>query len=102
MIRHVVLLRFRADVDGAAQEALFERLSALRGRIEGMVGFCHGDNISPEGFGRGYQSGFIVEFDSIAARDAYLADPVHAALGAELVGMLEGGTEGLLVFDIAC
>jgi len=35
------------------------------------------------------------------ARDAYLADEVHRAIGARLVAACSGGTEGLIVFDHA-
>jgi hypothetical protein len=35
-----------------------------------------------------------------AARDRYLADPAHRAAGAKLLGALEGGVAGLLVFDL--
>jgi hypothetical protein len=41
-----------------------------------------------------------MDFPDATARDAYLADGKHKAAGARLVAALEGGDEGLLVFDI--
>ena len=35
-----------------------------------------------------------------AARDRYLVDPAHKAAGARLVAALEGGRDGLIVFDL--
>ena len=35
-----------------------------------------------------------------AMRDAYLADPVHQAIGARIVAAAEGGIDGVFVFDV--
>ena len=41
-----------------------------------------------------------MDFSDAAARDAYLIHPDHKAAGAKLVAALEGGRDGLMVFDI--
>jgi hypothetical protein len=42
-----------------------------------------------------------MDFVDEAARDTYLDHPDHKAAGARLVGALEGGRDGLIVFDMA-
>ena len=41
-----------------------------------------------------------MEFADAAARDRYLPHPAHQVAGSRLVAALEGGTDGLIVFDI--
>ena len=102
MIRHIVLVKFRADVTPDAREAIFASLEALRGHLPGIVDMQFGANVSPEGKSLGFDDGFIIDFADAAARDAYLVDPAHKAAGAQLVAALEGGRDsGLIVFDIA-
>ena len=56
--------------------------------------------MSPEGLGKGFNDGFIMDLADAAARDGYLVDPAHQAAGTRLVAALEGGTDGLIVFDL--
>lgn len=104
MIRHVVLVRFRAEVGPEARDALRRDLEALEvgapGGAAAYQGFAWGPNASPEGLGQGFDTGFTIDFRDRAARDAYLADPGHAAVGARLVAAAEGGLGGLIVFDL--
>nr|WP_287285619.1 hypothetical protein [Mesorhizobium sp.] len=41
-----------------------------------------------------------MDFRDAAARDAYLVHEAHSRAGARLVAALEGGTDGLMVFDL--
>lgn len=102
MIRHLVLLRFRPEVTQAERAALMAALDALRGRLHGMLSFVTLFNVSEEDLVvHGFRDGFAIEFTDPAARDAYLADPEHRAIGARLVAACSGGAEGLIVFDHA-
>ena len=101
MIRHCVLCRFRDDVDETAREALYERLIALCDELPNILDAGFGPNLSEEGFAQGFDGGFTIDFVDESARDAYLEDDVHRAIGADLVAALEGGVEGLIVFDLA-
>ncbi|KRB19524.1 MULTISPECIES: Dabb family protein [Mesorhizobium] len=100
MIRHCVFVRFRDDVPDSERAAIHADLEALRQVIDGMdtVHFCA--NVSPEPFGRGFNHGFTIDFRDAAARDAYLVHEAHRRAGARLVAALEGGTDGLMVFDL--
>lgn len=100
MIRHCVFVKFRAEVSGAERQAIYDQLAALREHLKGVGAMSFGANVSPEGLHQGFLDGFTIDFADAAARDAYLVDEAHKAAGGRLVAALEGGREGLLVFDI--
>ncbi|WP_421761556.1 Dabb family protein [Devosia sp.] len=100
MIRHCVFVKFRADVPRAERQAIYDQLAALRAHLKGIGAMSFGANVSPEGLHQGFADGFTIDFADATARDAYLVDPAHQAAGGRLVAALEGGTKGLLVFDI--
>lgn len=100
MIRHCVFFKFRADVSAAQRAEIYAGLKALVGQIDGLLSADFGPNISPEGLGKGFNDGFIMDLADEAARDRYLVDSAHKAAGERLVAALEGGVEGLLVFDL--
>jgi len=99
MIRHIVLIRFRADVTEAQAENLLAPLAPLSRRL----GFAAtwGRSESPEKIERGYLHGFVADFADWAALEAYQQDAGHKAFGAGLVAHAEGGIDGILVFDLA-
>jgi hypothetical protein len=55
--------------------------------------------VSPESLQRGHTHAFTIDFADEAARDAYLVDAGHKALGARLVAAAEGGRDGITVVD---
>lgn len=100
MIRHCVFVKFRDDVPEAERSAIHADLSALRGSIKGMGAVHFNGNASPEPFAHGFTHGFTIDFNDAAARDAYLVHEAHQKAGARLVAGLQGGTNGLMVFDL--
>ncbi|MFD2057217.1 Dabb family protein [Mesorhizobium calcicola] len=100
MIRHCVFAKFRNDVPNAERVAIHADLEALRQVIDGMDTVKFSANVSPEPFARGFTHGFTIDFRDDAARDAYLVHEAHQRAGARLVAALEGGTDGLMVFDL--
>ncbi|MDB5540683.1 MAG: Dabb [Devosia sp.] len=98
-IRHCVLVKFRADVPPVEREGIYAELAALRDHLA-IEAMSFGHNVSPEGLHQGFLDGFTIDFPDAAARDAYLVDDAHKQAGARLVAALEGGSQGLLVFDI--
>jgi Stress responsive A/B Barrel Domain len=101
MIRHCVFLRFSTEVSRAERDALYAGLDGLRAELPGMLSFKAGPNVSPEGLAKGFEEGFVADFLDAAARDAYLANATHQALGARIAAATEGGGAGILVFDLA-
>jgi hypothetical protein len=102
MIRHIVALRFRAGTPAATKAALYADLRGLAGHIEGILDFQSFDNISVElPLVRGFDDLFWFDFRDLAVRDVYLADAAHQAIGSRIVAELEGGADGVFVFDVA-
>lgn len=100
MIRHCVFVKFRNDVGAGERKAIHADLETLRQVIDGMETVQFSANVSPEPFARGFTHGFIIDFRDSAVRDAYLVHEAHQRAGARLVAALEGGTDGLMVFDL--
>jgi len=100
MIRHIVLIRFRADVGEAAIADLFTELHEIEGKIDGLLAITSGRSESPEGIERGYLHGFVADFADWSALEAYQVHPDHKRLGARFVAHAEGGLDGILVFDL--
>ncbi|GAA5142578.1 Dabb family protein [Nocardioides marinquilinus] len=101
MIRHIVLVRPRADVAPEAWASLMGRLDSVVDALPGAMTFRSGSNVSPEaGMGKGYSEAFVVDFHDAAARDAYLVDPEHVRIGERLVQMAQDGPEGIVVVDL--
>ncbi|MBN9333498.1 Dabb family protein [Devosia sp.] len=101
MIRHCVLVRFRPEVTLQDRAAIYAELESLREVVPGFLAMSAGPNVSPEGLHKGFIDGFTMDFVDEAARDTYLDHPDHKAAGARLVAALEGGRDGLIVFDMA-
>lgn len=100
VVRHCVFLRFRNDVGADEKQAIFRRLASLQDKIPGFERIAFGSNSSPEGLSKGFVDGFVIDFSDASARDAYLVHDDHRAGGAALVALLDGGLDGLLVFDL--
>ena len=100
MIRHIVLIRFRADVPEATISGIFADLHGLQGHLPGLLTITSGRSESPEQIERGYMHGFVADFADWAALADYQAHPDHQRAGAALVAHAAGGLDGILVFDL--
>jgi hypothetical protein len=99
MIRHCVFIRFQTTVADAERQSILADIAALQRLVPGYLAFTAGANVSPEGLGKGYNSGFIIDFADVAARDAYLVHPAHEKAGGRIVAATEGGIDGVFVYD---
>lgn len=101
MIRHLVHLRFRSDVERREKEALYAELAGLSGHIDGILDFQQRTNVSVETpLVRDFLDMFWFDFRDASVRDTYLEDPTHQAIGGRIVERLEGGADGVFVCDI--
>lgn len=101
MITHLVLLRIRDDIPAHEVERVFDMLAGLRAKIPGLLSFSGGAYSSPEGLARGYTHGFVMTFADARARDLYLPHPEHEKAKELVLGVLDGGLDGVLAFDYA-
>src|SRR5262249_41242019 len=95
VLRHIVLYKFKDSVQPAHLREISAAFSALPKKIDGIVGFEHGTNVSPEGKSDGLTYVFVVSFKDEAARDAYLVHPAHK----DYVKMVGDRREKVVVFD---
>ena len=85
VLRHVVLFKFKDDVQPAQVQEVVDAFRALPSQIEGIEGFEWGTNVSPENKAAGFTHCFFVTFRDEKSRDAYLPHPAHKAFG-KIVG----------------
>jgi hypothetical protein len=99
MVKHVALIRFRPDISQGTIDELFRALAGLRRTIPGLLDFSGGPYSSPEGLSKGFTHGFVMTFADEASRDAYLPHPDHERVKQQILPLLDGGLEGVVVFD---
>jgi hypothetical protein len=101
MIRHIVAIRFREGVPEQEKAGYYAALQGLSVHLPGIMEFRSFANVSPEdAVVHGFRDLFWIDFQNAQARDAYLVDPGHQAIGARLVAAAEGGVDGIQVLDI--
>jgi len=96
-IRHLVLLKFKAETSPAQLQALEAAFAALADQISAVQSLEWGTNNSPEGLDKGFTHCFNLTFADEAARAAYLPHPVHMAF----VDQLKPALDDVLVLDYA-
>lgn len=114
LVKHIVLLRFRADVAPEQRAEVSRRFHALQAgtRSDGkpyVLSMTSGPNLSPEGAHHDFDLGFIVEFASIGDRNYYAGKPfvteeafydtAHDEFKEFVSPLLREGGSGVLVFD---
>ena len=94
-IQHIVLFKIKPEVTTEKVTELFRLLAQLQQLIPGITYFTGGAYSSPEGLNQGYTHGFVMTFESVNARDAYLPHPEHERFKAALLPCIDDA----LAFD---
>ena len=79
VLRHVVLYKFKDDVKEEQIQEVIDAFNALPSKIDTIIGYEHGTNVSHEGKSEGLTHCFLVTFANEKDRDAYIAHPAHQA-----------------------
>lgn len=95
LFRHVVLFKFKDEVTPEQVEEVVAAFAALPGKIDTIVAFEHGTDVSVEQKAQGFTHAFVVTFKDAAGRDTYLPHPAHQ----EFVKLVGPRIENVLVFD---
>jgi hypothetical protein len=94
-------MKYADGVPQQTRDGLMRDLAALRIEIDGMEEFRSGKNVSPEStFVHGLTDMFWIDFRNVQARDAYLANETHKAIGSRIMACLDGGAAGIFVCDL--
>jgi len=94
-IQHMVLVKIKPEVTPEKITELFNQLAELQQLIPGITYFSGGSYSSSEGLNQGYTHGFLMTFESVDARDAYLPHPEHERVKATLLPCIDG----VITFD---
>jgi hypothetical protein len=94
-VKHIALIKFKEGTSQEQIDKVFEELMDLSESIEGIEDYVSGPNISPENLSQGYTHGFVMTFQDVAARDAYLPHPEHEKFKANALPLIES----ILVLD---
>ena len=86
-VRHVVVFKYKKDATPDKIAQVTRAFRELRTKIPGITAFEDGVNNSPEGKNLGFTHVYLLTFESVAARDAYLPHPEHKKFG-DLLGKL--------------
>ena len=97
MIRHILLLKQRADATAADIDAARAGLASLVGAIPGLLDFHWGANVAPVERSDGFTHGFTMDFVDQASLDAYGPHPQHKVAAAKVRETFER----VVVFDFA-
>lgn len=88
-LRHVVLFKFKEDVNKEDITKVEQAFKELPKKIPEIKDFEWGTNNSPEGLDKGFTHCFFLTFDSEDDRSIYLPHPDHKAFGQVLRPYLE-------------
>lgn len=87
-VRHLVVFKYKADATAEQIAEVTQAFKDLKNKIPGIVSIEHGKNISPEKKDLGFNYVYLITFENVAARDAYLPHPDHEKFG-QLLGRLK-------------
>jgi hypothetical protein len=96
MVRHFGVFKFKDFVTDEQIITCFGTMKAMVGEIPGLLDMEYGPYNSTEGLNEDFTHGFLMTFDSLASRDAYLPHPIHERAKDIVVPCLER----VIVFDI--
>ena len=96
-VRHVVVFKYKQGATEDQIRQVTDAFRALKSKIPGIVSFERGVNNSPEGKNLGFSHVYLLGFEDVKARDAYLPHPEHKEFG-KLLGRL-GILEDVFVVD---
>lgn len=95
LLRHIVLFKFKDDVTKEQVQEVVDAFSALPEKIDTIVDFECGTDVSVEGKAEGFTHGFVVSFRDEAGRAVYLPHAAHQ----EFVKLVGPRIDKVLVFD---
>ena len=95
ILRHVVLFKFKDNVTADQIDEVTLAFASLPSKIDAIVDFEWGTDVSVEGKSKGFTHSFVVGFRDAAGRDEYLPHAAHQ----EFVKLVGPRLEDVLVFD---
>ena len=95
MLVHLVLIQFKKETSIEVLQKITDGAYSLQ-EINGVEDLNYGENVSPEGLGKGYSHSLTMKFAKATDRDSiYLPHPTHK----KFVKLFVPHTESVLVYD---
>ncbi|HET6881203.1 MAG TPA: Dabb family protein [Pirellulales bacterium] len=95
VLRHTVLYKFKDGLEPAKIQEVVDAFAGLPKKIETIIGFEHGTNVSKEGKSEGLTHCFVVTFRDEKGLATYLEHPAHQAY----VQVVKDKRDKVVVFD---
>jgi len=95
VLRHIVMYKFKDDVTPTQLQEVIDAFAMLPKKVDTIIGFEHGTNVSKEGKSEGFTHVFVVTFKNEADLAAYLVHPAHDAY----VKVVRDRRDKVVVFD---
>ncbi|GAB4135602.1 MAG: Dabb family protein [Planctomycetaceae bacterium] len=95
VLRHVVLFKFKKSATKEQIQEVVTAFAALPKKIDTIIDFEMGTDVSIENKAKGFTHGFVVTFRNAQGRKIYLPHPAHKAF-VKIVGPV---LADVLVFD---
>ena len=87
MFIHIFGFRWKPAATDADKQRAKDAILAFQGKVPGLIDVHCGPNLSPRG--QGYTFAGLMRFSDRASADAYTTHPLHVALLAWLVPLIE-------------
>ena len=95
VLRHIVMYKFKDSLKPAEVQEVIDAFAGLPKKVNTIVDFEHGTNVSREGKSEGFTHVLVVTFKNEADLQAYLVHPAHE----EYVKVVRDRREKVVVFD---
>ncbi len=87
--RHIVLFKFKDSATTEQVKSIEDAFKALPSKIDTIVDFEWGTDVSPEGKADGFTHCFLVTFKNKAGLETYIPHAAHKEFGALLRPQLD-------------
>ena len=95
VLRHIVMYKFKPETTPAQIQEVIDAFAGLPKKVDTIIGYEAGPNVSKEGKSEGFTHVFVVTFKTEADLAAYLVHPAHEAY----VKVVKDKREKVVVFD---
>jgi hypothetical protein len=95
VLRHIVMYKFKEGVTPAQIQQVVDAFGGLPKKVDTIIGYEAGTNVSTEGKSEGFTHAFVVTFKNEKDLAAYLVHPAHDAY----VQVVRDKREKVIVFD---
>ena len=95
VLRHMVLYKFKDGLEPAKIQEVVDAFAELPNKIDTIIGFEHGTNVSKEGKSEGFTHCFVVTFRDEKGLATYLDHPAHQ----DYVQIVRDKRDKVVVFD---